>query len=193
VAEGVGQSGFKCSLAIKASKDAEAYSLGILLDDDRHYSNENLLEQYYQRPAVLKSFGWRTVQVFTKDWLHQPHKVIESIRRKLVEEMDNGREVPSFEWKTETATAAPGAVPAGGSVIAANGLYDTLSFQRVQFSESGSSKFWEAAVDGQKLVIRFGRIGTRGQTQVKTFATTEEAKAERARLLEEKKAKGYRE
>ena len=59
VDENVGQSEFKCSLAIKANKEDETYQLGILLDDDNHYARKNLLEQYFQRPAILKDFGWR--------------------------------------------------------------------------------------------------------------------------------------
>src|SRR5207245_1900000 len=86
VAENVGQSDFKCSLAVKAKPSDTMYSLSILVDDDRHYGNENLLEQYYQRPAILQTFNWRTVNVFAKDWLHQPDKVIEQILKRLQQE-----------------------------------------------------------------------------------------------------------
>jgi hypothetical protein len=86
VAEQVGQSDFKCSLAVKAKPGDTTYSLSILLDDDRHYKNENLLEQYYQRPAILQTFNWRTINVFAKDWLSQPDKVLELIVKRLHQE-----------------------------------------------------------------------------------------------------------
>ena len=82
VAEQVGQSKFKCSLALKINAEDQEYTLGIFIDDDKHYDKNNLLEQYYQRPAILKSFGWRSIHVFAKDWLHQPEKVMEQIIKK---------------------------------------------------------------------------------------------------------------
>ncbi len=93
VAEQVGQSDFKCSLAVKAKPTDTTYSLSILLDDDRHYKNENLLEQYYQRPAILQTFNWRTINVFAKDWLSQPDKVLELIIKRLHQEAGQEEEV----------------------------------------------------------------------------------------------------
>src|ERR1700743_3451584 len=58
VAGPIGQSDFKCSLAVKRRPEDEDYALAILIDDEGHYRNENLIEQYYQRPAILESFGW---------------------------------------------------------------------------------------------------------------------------------------
>jgi superfamily I DNA and/or RNA helicase len=79
VAGPVGQSDFKCSLAVKRRSEDEEYALAILIDDEGHYRNGNLIEQYYQRPAILESFGWRVLPVYAKDWLHQPQKVLEHI------------------------------------------------------------------------------------------------------------------
>ncbi|HLI93435.1 MAG TPA: AAA domain-containing protein, partial [Puia sp.] len=79
----VGQSDFKCSLAIKQRPEDEDYALAILIDDEGHYRNGNLIEQYYQRPAILESFGWKVLPVYAKDWLHQPQKVLDQIVRML--------------------------------------------------------------------------------------------------------------
>ncbi len=68
-----------------------------------------------------------------------------------------------------------------------------MVYQRLVCTEGGSNKFWESAVEGPKLYVRFGRVGTKGQTQVKSFASEEEAEKERAKLVAEKKGKGYRE
>src|SRR5690606_5041861 len=85
VTEHVGQSRFKCSLAVKLNPADTDYTLGILIDDDLHYRNQDMLEQYYQRPEVLQTFGWRVIQVFSKDWLHQKDKVLKYIIKRLHE------------------------------------------------------------------------------------------------------------
>ena len=56
-----------------------------------------------------------------------------------------------------------------------------------------SSKFWEVAVDGKEVAVRFGRIGAKGQTQVKTFETPTEANAHAEKLTGQKTSKGYQE
>src|SRR6201991_4999136 len=87
VAEQVGQSDFKCSLAVKRKPEDEDYALAILIDDELHYRNGNLVEQYYQRPAILRAFGWKVLAVYAKDWLHQPQKVMEQVLKALKEEV----------------------------------------------------------------------------------------------------------
>jgi DNA ligase-1 len=59
--------------------------------------------------------------------------------------------------------------------------------------EGGSSKFWEVSVNGNIVTTRWGKIGTAGQTKTKTYATTEKARIEADKLLDEKTAKGYEE
>ncbi|MFB7617450.1 WGR and DUF4132 domain-containing protein [Kitasatospora sp. NPDC056181] len=65
--------------------------------------------------------------------------------------------------------------------------------RRWEFVEGGSDKFWEAAVDGVAVTVRYGRSGTGGREQVKTFPTVEEAQAHFAKVVAEKERKGYRE
>ncbi len=62
---------------------------------------------------------------------------------------------------------------------------------RYEFVEGKSSKFWEATIDGANLIIRFGRIGSEGQTQTKQFTTAEAAQKEHDKLVAEKTKKGY--
>jgi predicted DNA-binding WGR domain protein len=52
-------------------------------------------------------------------------------------------------------------------------------------------KFWRVMVTGNVQTVCYGRIGTAGHTQDKTFATPEEAQAATARLIAQKRAKGY--
>ncbi|MFB9994833.1 WGR domain-containing protein [Deinococcus oregonensis] len=52
-------------------------------------------------------------------------------------------------------------------------------------------KFYEVTVDGSDLTIRYGRIGSEGQQQAKTFPTPEQATAEAAKKIAEKRRKKY--
>lgn len=63
----------------------------------------------------------------------------------------------------------------------------------LEYSEASGSghKFYEASVEDQTLTLRYGRIGTEGQTQVKTFSTSEAAETEAEKKLAEKRKKGY--
>lgn len=196
VAEQVGQSDFKCSLAVKAKPGDATYALSILVDDDKHYKNDNLLEQYYQRPAILQTFNWRTINVFAKDWLHQPDKVIEQIIKRLQQEpgqspLEEIAAEPEVE-NTSEAPVATGLPIAKPEVTETASPYDHLTFQRLIFSESGNNKFWEAAVDGNKLIVRYGRIGTKGQVSVKTFAKETTAQLEKDKMINEKVSKGFK-
>lgn len=65
--------------------------------------------------------------------------------------------------------------------------------RRFEFVDGPSSKFWEISVEGTGFTVRFGRIGTAGQTQQKSFASEEKAKAEHDKLVAEKVKKGYAE
>jgi predicted DNA-binding WGR domain protein len=76
------------------------------------------------------------------------------------------------------ATAKPAAKPAKGRV-------------HLELSEGTSNKFWEAWVEGSTLYVRFGRIGTEGQTKPKAFKTPAAAAAERDALIASKRKKGY--
>ncbi|MDA7501748.1 AAA domain-containing protein [Chitinophagales bacterium] len=79
----VGISAFKCQLAVKRSAEDKEYVLGILVDDSAHYDNADQLEQYYQRPQILRAFGWDIIQVFAKDYYEDKDKVLETIKRAL--------------------------------------------------------------------------------------------------------------
>jgi predicted DNA-binding WGR domain protein len=187
VDEQIGQSDFKCSLAIKARPEDQEYVLGILLDDEKHYLNENLIEQYYQRPAILERFGWKVIPVYSRDWLHQPQKILDMIR-KLMEEPSGTVREPSTTVSEKPAAIELRQDDAGGAPASP---YDHLPFRRLYHKENGSEKFWEAATDGNKLIVRWGRLGARGQIQLKSFPDEEAAKKEMEKLLREKQNKGY--
>ena len=65
--------------------------------------------------------------------------------------------------------------------------------RRFEFSEENSHKFWEIHAREAEVTVRFGRIGSVGQVQVKSFTSTEEATKHVEKMVREKCGKGYRE
>lgn len=63
--------------------------------------------------------------------------------------------------------------------------------RRFEFSMGGSDKFWEVELNGSQLTVRFGRMGTNGQTQTKDFPTDAAAEKEYNKLIADKLKKGY--
>jgi DNA ligase-1 len=64
--------------------------------------------------------------------------------------------------------------------------------RRFEFSEGNSHKFWQISTRGPEVTVRFGRIGTRGQEQVQSFADAAAAARHLERLVRQKLGKGYR-
>ena len=63
--------------------------------------------------------------------------------------------------------------------------------RRFEFSEGTSNKFWEVEQEGASVTVRFGRIGTNGQIQTKTYGDEKKAASALAKLVAEKTKKGY--
>nr|WP_042178011.1 DUF4132 domain-containing protein [Kibdelosporangium sp. MJ126-NF4]CTQ98598.1 Molybdate metabolism regulator [Kibdelosporangium sp. MJ126-NF4] len=62
---------------------------------------------------------------------------------------------------------------------------------RWELVAGGAKKFWEARQDEVTVTVRFGRLGTAGQTHAKQLPSAEEAQAYLAKLVAEKEKKGY--
>jgi predicted DNA-binding WGR domain protein len=62
---------------------------------------------------------------------------------------------------------------------------------RYEFSEGSSNKFWQIDLSGKSFTTTYGKIGTAGQTTIKTWKTEAEAKKEYDKLIAEKVKKGY--
>ena len=62
---------------------------------------------------------------------------------------------------------------------------------RLEFKEGTSQKYWEGEVRGSGLLVRWGRLGTSGQSQTKDFSSSSSAQAELEKLVREKTKKGY--
>lgn len=62
--------------------------------------------------------------------------------------------------------------------------------RRFEFKGEKSSKFWEISVSGNCFTVRYGKIGTDGQTQDKEFADDATAQKQAQKLIAEKVGKG---
>jgi len=236
----VGQSRFRCDLAVRA-KDGRGYALGILVDTEAHYQNVNLVDRYLTQPGILRTFGWKVAFVLTKDWLHEPAAVLDRLERLIA----GTPTPPALLPDVPLIHGAPGLVPGAprpapsvlgrtaAPLIPGSGSVDTneRSAKRLpptsassasasdsatagapaptaqpkpsgrasgpvrmfELVEGGSKKFWEVTVNGASFTVRFGRIGTAGQTQEKICGSEAEAKATADELAQSKVRKGYRE
>ncbi len=202
----VGQSTFRLPLAVRR-RASDAHTLGILIDDAAHYAQRDVLERYLLRPGVLQAFGWRVVQVFTKDWQQDRDTVLrqiddalegiepEAIAGAVAEIVPAVVETPTAsEPATSEKVIAPEAKKrVSPPPITSAALSEPSVPRYFTCTEDGSSKFWEVLVNASDLTIRFGRIGTKGQSQTKSFATPEAALREQEKLIRSKVGKGYME
>jgi predicted DNA-binding WGR domain protein len=65
--------------------------------------------------------------------------------------------------------------------------------RRFEFVGGGSDKFWVVTINGNEVTVHFGRNGTQGQTQKKSFPDSIAAIRHAETLVRAKIAKGYRE
>jgi uncharacterized protein (TIGR02996 family) len=59
------------------------------------------------------------------------------------------------------------------------------------FNDARSNKFWHIALSGKKFTVQFGRVGTSGQRQTKSFVSADLAEREHDKLIRQKLGKGY--
>jgi DNA ligase-1 len=90
----------------------------------------------------------------------------------------------------EPPTAARKAVLTKAAAAAAP-LSSAIGKRYFELVDDKSSKFWEVGTSGTEVTVRYGRIGTTGQTQTKTFGDDPAAQRHAEKLIEEKTAKGY--
>jgi predicted DNA-binding WGR domain protein len=208
-----GQSSFRCDIAAKNPEEND-YRLAIFVDTEEHYRIRDLPERYLFRMQILRSFGWQPLIVLTKDWYTDREDVIKRIERMLKNpELDD--EVPTDpsdsisalpEVAVETKVHEEEKQAKIEIVHTANEQLHPISqtqlkplqpevpisaHRYLEFVGGNSRKFWEVTVKGTIVYVRFGRIGTKGQTQIKSFDTETAAEHEAQKLIREKVNKGY--
>ncbi len=215
----VGQSSFRCDLAVRRPGDL-MYRAGVLVDTEAYYRQKDIFERDVMRPSLLKGFGWRIQHVLAKDWYRSRSAVLSSLVQFIEQEiLDQGHEeihskapaliseVPEMEHSERDELAS--------TLVSPNDLVaktDTSEIAKVsfigharsptassgsqwkryfEFTSGTSSKFWEITLNNQEHMVRFGRIGSVGQQKTKTFINATEAEKDARRLINEKLAKGY--
>jgi predicted DNA-binding WGR domain protein len=61
----------------------------------------------------------------------------------------------------------------------------------LEYRSASSNKFWEITLEKKGFVVRFGKLGAKGQTSQKKFDSAEEARRQQEKLIAEKVQKGY--
>jgi DNA ligase 1 len=104
---------------------------------------------------------------------------------------------PSFVRLTEAGKAA-GAPPAAAKPSAKTPSAKTTdqpahAARYFEFDDGKSQKFWEITHSATEVTVRYGRLGTAGQTKTKAFADAAAAARHCEKLIAEKTGKGYAE
>ena len=63
--------------------------------------------------------------------------------------------------------------------------------RRFEFVGGTSAKIWEVSVTGSEVTVRYGRLGTSGQTQTKNLDDPAAALRHAEKLIGEKVRKGH--
>ncbi|MES2573414.1 MAG: AAA domain-containing protein [Bacteroidota bacterium] len=180
----IGQSKFKCHLGIKKSAEDEEFVLGIIIDDDLHYSNNDILEQYLLRPEILKTNGWNICQIYSKDWIENKPRVLKMIGASLNKEL--------FFDEVEFENSA---IEIENDAIVEEEIQpetvENTDFERYINTSKGSNKFWEIGIENKNVIVQYGRIGTKGQRMVKAFESENDAIKEKRKLIAQKLSKEY--
>lgn len=205
VHEHVGGASLRCDLAI-VHPGGEGYALAILLDpaDDAVHSVE---ERFVFRPAILRAFGWRVLDVPVTNWRHDREGTIARIEAELTRSswdlVDSdpyvGVNLPP-ERESPVPASATGPVPdahvpeaPAPAALLPLDVGAEPAMKEFRFTEGSSNKFWRVGAEGSTLVVEFGRVGTKGQRVVKIFEDGARAKREAVKLTLEKTRKGYQE
>ena len=66
-----------------------------------------------------------------------------------------------------------------------------MDTQYFEFIGGNSRKFWEVTVTDSDVTVRYGRIGTDGQSKTKSFSDAAAAVRHAEKLIAAKTGKGY--
>lgn len=197
-------------LKVKTFHDAEATVVGHVGGAGRHKGRLGALE------AVLPDGTSFSIGTGFSDAERENPPAVGSVVTFRYQELSD-RGVPRFPSyvrvlsqpprEHDASAAAPGALKGGKANSPAQNAPSAAPAEKAspapaagparpryfEFSDGKSNKFWEIALDGNDVIVRFGRIGANGQTQTKTLAAPAAAQKHYDKLIEEKTDKGYAE
>lgn len=176
-------------LKVKTFHDAEARVLGHEPGAGRHKGRLGaLLVEMANGTRFSVGTGFSDVE------RERPPAVGSTITFRYQELSDGG--VPRFPSYVGVRVEAPVSVQSKSPQLSEKkeaSVPSTTTSRRFEFVEGASRKFWEVAINGTDVTVRFGRIGTTGQTQTKSFPDGAAATKHADKLIQEKTGKGYRE
>ena len=188
VHEHVGGASFRCDLAI-ADQRGGGYVLAVLLDGGPSQDPGGVYGRFVFQPGLLRSFGWRVIDIPSQSWLAAPDIVIRQIESALLDNANNDDDDPFDDAAIPLPQQPPAPVHLNGEPAPASSRTD--GFIEFEFAQGASRKFWKVGVWGVDMSVVYGRIGTKGSTVVKSFETPERARKEADKLILEKLRKGY--
>jgi DNA ligase-1 len=181
-------------LKVKTFRDAEGVVVEHLAGKGRHTGRLGAV--------VVELSGGLTFSVgtgFSDAQRENPPAIGSTITYRYQELTDRGvPRFPSFVRARADAAAAKATAPGSAqskqvASIPKPKVSEWAMKRYFEFVEGSSSKFWEIAQNGAEVTVRFGRIGTNGQTQTKSFADSVAAAKHAEKLITEKTGKGYKE
>ncbi|MEV5960215.1 AAA domain-containing protein [Kribbella sp. NPDC051952] len=84
----VGESVFRCDLALKLPED-EGHRVAVLVDTRERVAADTLLERLTTHPRALTTTGWRVHHVLSADWIRTPETVITQLLEALHRPIDS--------------------------------------------------------------------------------------------------------
>jgi hypothetical protein len=85
---GVGESVFRCDLALKLPGDV-GHRVAVLVDTPERIEADSLLERLTTHPRALTATGWRVHHVLTTDWTRSPGTVVDQLLETLHRPVDD--------------------------------------------------------------------------------------------------------
>ena len=216
----VGMSHFRCDLAVRSGTDSR-YDLGILVDSRSYYEQSDLLERDMMKPRLLRHFGWRVTHVLSKEWFMDPDAVLQRLEARIAgaeeeghvdtaqleadleriyeeaaqavdeEEKEKDAEAEAEAEQTHAEPEAAGA--ADGQAEVQEGEPSSADTRYFELSDDKSSKYWQITLSGSAYTVRFGRLGSKGQSRTKSFRNPPVAEEAMRKAIQQKLKKGYRE
>lgn len=171
-------------LKVKRFHDAEARVVGHLPGAGRHRGRVGALAV-----ELPDGTGFSIGTGLSDAERENPPAIGSTVTFRYQELSDRG--VPRFPSFVRVREDAPGPIDSFGQPKTSSLRERTAMKRHFEFVEGNSAKFWEISSEGSEVTVRFGRIGTEGQTQTKSLADDEAANRHVEKLIREKTKKGY--
>jgi DNA ligase-1 len=173
-------------LKVKSFHDAEARVLGHEPGKGRHQGRLGALQV-----ELANGTRFSVGTGFSDAERGKPPPIGSTITFRYQELTDGG--VPRFPSYVGIRADTPHPSMPGQAAQAKPVPVSSAGKRYFEFAKGDSSKFWEIAITGAEVTVRFGRIGSNGQTSTKNFADEAIAQKYAEKLVNEKIDKGYNE